>query len=190
MVAHFQSCETRDVAVIQNALNANLPPDVRILEVEKAPPEFHARFSARWRGYKYRIRGTQRAIGRSYSWYVPEKLDLDILNELARELIGDHCFKSFCHERPGEDEDYRSRIYRAEWNMDGDDTVFNIDGIRFLHGMVRLLVGTMLDIARGSVEITSIQQIIDKEDVRYAGTKAPAQGLILTAVGYHEWPHR
>jgi tRNA pseudouridine38-40 synthase len=67
--------------------------------------------------------------------------------------------------------------------------LYQIEGIRFLHGMVRLLVGTMLDIERGSMQLTSLQDIITEEDVRYAGTKAPAHGLTLTAVGYNEWPH-
>ena len=189
MVAHFQSDEIRDCSVILNALNANLPPDVRILEVSQASAEFHARFSAKWRGYKYRIRQAQCAIGRQYSWYIPEKLAIDELNQLAIELIGDHCFKSFCHERPDEN-DYRSRIYRSEWTKEGSDIFFKIDGIRFLHGMVRLLVGTMLDIVRESMEFTNLQQIIENEDVRFAGTKAPAQGLTLTAVGYHDWPQQ
>lgn len=187
MVAHFDAREPRDPEIVRKAVNANLPPDVRILDAGIADLEFHARFSAKWRGYQYRIRTVQRAINRHYSWYIPEQIPLELLNTLASELIGDHCFRSFCHERPDEDH-YRSRIFKAEWVRDGDDVIFRIDGIRFLHGMVRLLVGTMLDISKGSLEFSNLQQIIEKEDVRYAGTKAPAHGLTLTAVGYHDWP--
>ncbi|RQV99387.1 tRNA pseudouridine(38-40) synthase TruA [bacterium] len=187
MVAHFKAAEDRNAETILKALNANLPPDIRILKVQIADRDFHARFHAKWRGYVYRIRSEQRAIGRQYSWYLPDKLNLDDLNKLASEVLGDHCFRSFSHERPDE-EHYRSRIYRATWEKESEDLLFRIDGIRFLHGMVRLLVGTMLDITRGSLEFSNLQQIIEKKDVRFAGTKAPAHGLTLTAVGYHDWP--
>ncbi len=187
MIAHFETAIKRDPEVVRNALNSNLPPDIRILDAKEADESFHARFDAKWRSYQYRIRSTQRAIGRQYSWFVTDNLKLDRLNELASEIVGDHSFRSFAHDRPDE-EHYLSRIFRAEWGMDGGDVLFRIDGIRFLHGMVRLLVGTMLDIARGSMEFSNLQEIIEKEDIRYSGTKAPAHGLTLTAVGYHDWP--
>jgi len=187
MVAHFGAVDKRDPGVILSALNANLPPDIRILDARVADINFHARFDAKWRGYQYRIHNSQRAIGRKYSWFLPDNLNLDVLSNLASEIVGDHCFRSFAHERPDE-EHYQSRIFQAVWVSEGEDILFKIAGIRFLHGMVRLLVGTMLDITRGSMDFSTIQEIIERQDIRFSGTKAPAHGLTLTAVGYHDWP--
>jgi tRNA pseudouridine38-40 synthase len=187
MVAHFKADGKREPDVVLRALNATLPPDARVLDVCVEKPVFHARFSAKWRSYEYHIFSSPRAIGRQYGWFLPGKPDIETLRRLATEIIGDHCFRSFAHTRPDEPH-YRSIIYRSEWKADQKGFVYHIEGIRFLHGMVRLLVGTMLDIARGSMQVTSLQEIIAREDVRFAGTKAPAQGLTLTAVGYHEWP--
>jgi tRNA pseudouridine38-40 synthase len=187
MVAHFRVDDPREPEVVFRALNATIPPDVRVLDVCIEHPGFHARFDAKWRAYQYRIYSAPKAIGRKYGWFLPDKPDIEILQRLSSELIGNHCFRSFAHNRPDEPH-YRSIIYRSEWENDHEGLVYRIEGIRFLHGMVRLLVGTMLDIARGSMKVTSMREVITREDVRFAGTKAPAQGLTLTAVGYHDWP--
>jgi tRNA pseudouridine38-40 synthase len=187
MVAHFKADGIREPDVVLRALNATLPPDARVLDIHMERSGFHARFDAKWRAYEYHIFSSTRAIGRQYGWFLQDKPDIVALRKLATEIIGDHCFRSFAHSRPDEPH-YRSIIYRSEWEVVQEEIIYHIEGIRFLHGMVRLLVGTMLDIARGSLRAAGLREIIAKEDVRFAGTKAPAHGLTLMAVGYQEWP--
>jgi tRNA pseudouridine38-40 synthase len=148
---------------------------------------FHARFSAKWRGYVYRIARRPVSIGRAYCWQCPFDLDRSRLQSAADRILGSCCFSSFSHSEENETH-YLSDVYRAEWTEDGPYLDFNIDANRFLHGMVRFLVGTMAAIGRGKLEPQAMSEILESRDVRRAGQKAPASGLTLVQVGYRPWP--
>jgi len=192
-VAHFRVDSFREPAVVMRAFNALLPGDIRVKQACLASAEFHARFSAQWRGYRYRIARAPLAIGRTYCWTCPNTLDLSRLRQAAPLILGSHRFKAFAHYSEKEVH-YLSTVHRVEWIESGPHLEFHIVANRFLHGMVRLLVGTFVNIGRGKTEIETFKQIMATDDVRQAGPKAPASGLTLMTVGYDAWrddnPHK
>lgn len=187
-VAHFFASPHRSTESVKSALNANLPPDIRIKSVLFAEAGFHARFSARWRGYRYRIAVEPVAIGRQYRWNCPYRIErFDAMQQAAELILGEHAFRSFAHENE-EESHYLSNVYTSRW-MENDAVLeYQIEANRFLHGMVRLLVGTFVSVGRGKISAGDIANILRANDVRSAGPKAPACGLTLTSVGYRPWP--
>ncbi|MBU0508854.1 tRNA pseudouridine(38-40) synthase TruA [bacterium] len=185
-VAHFTVHRERPPEVITKALNSLLPPDVRITDTRIADDRFHARYSAQWRAYRYRIALRPLAVGRSYSWWCPFRLDPVPMQRAAGLIVGERVFRSFAHESEKELH-YLSTVHHAEWREHGPHLEFRIAANRFLHGMVRLLVGTFVEVGRGRRDPQDIERILLAEDVRQAGPKAPAHGLTLMAVGYESW---
>ncbi|MBI5059142.1 tRNA pseudouridine(38-40) synthase TruA [candidate division KSB1 bacterium] len=185
-VAGFRTDVEREPATAVRALNSHLPPDMRILSVSKAESDWHPRFSAKWRSYEYCISKSPRSIGRAYSWYLPRVLNVERMNEAAGYLRGSHSFRAFAHESPAE-KHYLSDVYRIDWEEDDNNYVFRIAANRFLHGMVRLLVGTFANVGRGKIGPESVTEILNSHDVRNSGMKVPAAGLVLTGVGYAPW---
>jgi tRNA pseudouridine38-40 synthase len=187
-VAHFCASPHRPPESVRSALNAYLPSDIRIKSVQYADAGFHARFSARWRGYRYRIALEPVAIGREYCWICPYRIERFADMQRAAELIlGEHAFRSFAHENEAELH-YLSNVYTSCWTQRDAELEYCIEANRFLHGMVRLLVGTFVSVGRGKIIAGDIADILRANDVRLAGPKAPACGLTLTSVGYHSWP--
>jgi tRNA pseudouridine38-40 synthase len=185
-VAHFRAGLYRPPETVCRALNAMLPDDVRVKTVSMAAPDFHARYSANWRAYRYRIAREPVALGRAYCWYCSHRLNLDAMQAAAAHVRGNHCFRSFAHTSEKEMH-YLSSVYRADWIARGEFLDFHIEANRFLHGMVRLLVGTFVSIGRGKYTPDRMPEIIEALDIRHSGPKAPAGGLTLMAVGYEPW---
>jgi tRNA pseudouridine38-40 synthase len=188
-VVQFRTQVQRTPQVVLRGLNANLPRDVRVKTAVFADTDFHARFSARWRGYMYRIALQPVAVARAYSWQCPFDLDLGPMQAAARQILGSHDFRAFAHEMENETH-YLCDVYRAEWLEVGPHLELHLEANRFLHGMVRLLVGTFVNIGRLKQPPESLKMILDGRDVRQAGPKAPACGLTLRAVGYRPWPEQ
>ena len=185
-VASFRSSMLRPPQVVARALNAMLPFDVRVKQVAHAEPDFHARYSACWRAYRYRVAWRPQAIGRAYCWNYPYRLNVAQMQAAADHILGDRAFHSFAHASEKE-QHYLSSVYRAAWSETDRGYEFQIEANRFLHGMVRLLVGTFVRIGRGMIEVDRLPEILAAQDVRLAGAKAPARGLTLMAVGYEPW---
>jgi tRNA pseudouridine38-40 synthase len=163
---------------VAEALNTVLPEDVAVVAAEAAAEEFHARFSARARSYRYRIwRPRQRSpfeAGRS--WWYPRPLDRARLDEQAGALVGEHDFRAFTPTETQHKEFVRA-IEAAQWVDEGDVLVFEVTADSFLRHMVRTLVGTMID----GVDVEPLLQGRPRAD---AGQTAPPSGLYLTDVRY------
>jgi tRNA pseudouridine38-40 synthase len=185
-VAHFRTSLSRSPSTILRALNALLPDDIRIRDVSIASSDFHARFSARWRAYRYRIALRPIALMRHTAWWHSKHLEICPMQDAADYILGDHCFRTFAHHNELE-KHYLSTCYRAEWREQGPYLDFYIEANRFLHGMVRFLVGTIVDIGRGKIDVEIFRKMLAAEDVALAGPKAPARGLTLMSVGYKPW---
>ena len=177
-----------DVAGLRRALNALLPRDVWVERVAAMRPGFHARNNATARRYRYLI-GTDEAsrspFRRPYEWALGRPLDLDGLARAAAELHGEHDFRGLAMAGAS-NPDYRCRVALAEWapRADGAGVTFEIEADRFVHRMVRFLVGLMVDIALGRRPPTDLSTLLAATDNQAASPPAPPQGLYLAAVRY------
>lgn len=167
----------------QKGLNAVLPHDIRIRHLEEAPADFHARFSAKERRYRYYLSSAPMAIGRQYCWFYPHPLDLETMNRAAQHCIGEHDFEAFCSSE-AETPHYRCDVYDAFWFRENHQIIFDIRANRFLHNMVRTLTGTLLGVGRGKITIENFLAILESRDRKKAGMTVPAAGLILEEVIY------
>ena len=169
------------------ALNTRLPADIRIQGSSEVPPDFHPRFTATVKTYEYRILNrtfadpTRRL--NSYFWYGP--LDVDAMRQAASYLVGMHDFKSFATAKPEVTDTVRT-IYETSLEKEDDLIRFRITGNGFLYNMVRIIVGTLLDIEAGRLPPDSVPAILKSRDRSRAGKTAPACGLYLEQVFYKD----
>ncbi|MCY7358072.1 MAG: tRNA pseudouridine(38-40) synthase TruA [Rudanella sp.] len=183
--AHFdlpQPLENPDQIVY--SLNAMLPTDIAIRRIFPVDTDAHARFSANSRYYQYRIRQQKDAFRPGQCYYFRHELDIDAMNEAAALLLQYTNYKSFSRAKAAV-KHFHCTIDLAEWRPDtGADLTFHIRANRFLWGMVRAIVGTLLDLGQGRMTIADFERIILALDRQVAGRAAPASGLFLCEVGY------
>jgi len=176
---------------LARALNRALPAAIRVLSVEEATPEFHARRSARAKTYRYRIyRGEicPPFLAR-YIHHHPYPLDENAMRDAATVIVGEHDFTSLAAvdpERGREDEEASNvrTIYSSEWAREGEELIYTVRGSGFLHHMVRNLVGTFLLVGKGTLDRAGMKRILEACDRSAAGPTAPACGLYLVSVEY------
>lgn len=167
------------------ALNSLLPRDVRILKSSEADPSFHARYSAKARTYQYFLypAGIRHPMLRNYCYQVRRQLNLQLLNEYAVRLLGEHDFTAFSMPLIGDASPYR-RISSAGFFLSRGFTVFSITGNAFLRRMVRSIVGTLLELEGKNADPETVTKIMESRERKHAGTTAPAKGLFLQKVMY------
>lgn len=182
-VAHFDLNHEVDPGKLQRSLNGILKSDIRIRKISSIDSDFHARYSAISREYHYRISPQPTAIYEEYAWHITYDLNLKKMNEAAKLISGRHDFKSFCRSK-SDVNNYYCNVMRAEWIEQDMFIVFIIKADRFLHGMVRALVGTIVDLGRSKLNIGDFADILKGRDRSLAGQAAPARGLILEKVFY------
>ncbi len=181
-VANFKTEDTIDVFKFQHSLNAILPKDISVLKTENVPVEFHSRFDAKRRSYIYLISKMKSPFYSNYSYYYHHKINCTVLNELSKGLPGKKDFTSFARQNT-DTKNKICNIYEAYWKERGSLVFFKIEADRFLHGMVRTIVGTLLNIAKGN-STESIENIFEVKKRSAAGEAAPAKGLFLYKVKY------
>jgi tRNA pseudouridine38-40 synthase len=182
-VANFHTDSGLDEQSILKGLNAVLPRDILVKKADLVNPEFNARFSAKSRIYRYRIFLGRTAILRRYVWEILYRLDPDKISEAAALVCGEHDFSSFCVAESSKESNV-CRVMSAIWEQAGDELTFTVEANRFLHTMVRSLVGTMVEVARGYFSISDFEDIRKAKNRRKAGPTAPACGLCLVEVKY------
>lgn len=184
-VAHAD-VETRyDDADLLHALRRMSPPDLVIADLTTVPEDFHARYSARRRSYRYRIITSPDPFQSRYAWYVPIPLDLQSMREAAELLHGRHDFTTLSKHNP-DTPDPLCEVYRAEWIEREHQLDFHVTANRFLYGMVRLLVGFQYDVGRGSRGAGELPGLLAVADRSLQSMAVPAVGLSLVEVGYDE----
>jgi len=168
------------------ALNAFLPGDIRILSAVKCRHEFHARFDATGKQYRYFIwnHASMNPLLRHTAWQVPQRLDLAAMRSAARLFIGQHDFKSFAGTRNYEMESTIRTLTRCDLKRNGPLLTFIIEGDGFLYKMCRGIVGTLVQTGRGKFALSDIKAMLAARDRRAAGMTAPAHGLVLWKVFY------
>ena len=184
-VAHVVTEAAPDVRRLRAQLRGLLPPSIAVLDAAPAPDGFHARFDAVRRTYHYHVSDGPRAL--DAGWRVPllRFPDVDAMNAAAGALLGEHEFSSFCRTR-SETTNRVCRVGYARWVPEAraGDWRFEIAADRFVHGMVRAIVGTLLEIGRGRRAVSVLPEILAAHDRRAAGPAAAAQGLVLHHVAY------
>lgn len=187
-VASFRLAASIETTTLARALNAVLPPNVRVAAAEVMPDDFHARFSATGKIYDYRIVNAPFASPflRRYVWHVIPPIRQDAMREAALALVGEHDFAAF--QGTGSDVHTSVRtVRRIEWRGSGgpdDPLTLQIEGDGFLRHMVRNIAGTLVDIGLGRWPAGAIEAILASADRARAGTTAPAAGLVLREVLY------
>ncbi len=182
-VAHFTTSTFLDPFRILGGLNGTLPEDIIVRRAEEVPLDFHARFSAKSRSYSYTITLVPSALLRKYAWYVPHRLETAQLDRAAGSIVGTRSFRSFCRVQPDVNH-YFCAVSEAFWSVECEVLKFRITANRFLHGMVRGLVGTMVDVARGHLTMDEYDRLLRQGERSDAGQSAPARGLVLEEVTY------
>ena len=184
-VVHFDLHEQVDVFRFAHSLNGVLTPDIAILEAVQTRDDFHARYDARRRRYGYYVSVQSRAIDRRSRARIGPGVDFDSMNAAAKDLVGRHDFSSFCRTQ-SETRNRVCTVYEAAWQAEtrAGDWCFSMEADRFLHGMVRSVVGTLLQVGRGGRETDCMPDILARQDRRAAGPAARAKGLVLEGVGY------
>lgn len=182
-VANFFSATRLSRETLQRALNALLPKDVRVTKVAQALLDFDARRRAKSRTYRYVLVQKPTALARFFTWYVFQPLNLTKMQSATRFLLGRHDFSSFC-VREADEKSRRCTVAQARWRKAGAGIVFDITADRFLRGMVRSIVGTLVGVGRGKISAAQFRSILRRRDRRKAGPSAPAHGLCLWDVAY------
>lgn len=188
-VAHIDLPESVDPPWLHHKLNRLLPPSIYIKALTPVPPSAHARFDALSRLYTYYVNIAPSPFLTDTSYYCPYPLDVKIMNEAATFLLGEHDCKSFCKGH-ADVPHHTCHITTASWHQKGDQLIFLIQANRFVHGMVRAIVGTLLEVGRKRLTPTDFNDIIAQKDRCAAKSAAPPQGLFLTKVAYpaHIYP--
>ena len=182
MVAHFEVPRSElkvPVPKMLLALNAFLPEDIRVMAVARARPDFHARFQAKGKQYRYYV-WNHRAMNpllRNTAWQVPLPLDLKSMREAAKLFLGKRDFKSFAATHPRPKENTVRTLTRCEIRKQGPLLTFIIEGDGFLYKMCRGIVGTLVQLGQGKFTANDIEQILEAKDRRKAGMSAPAKRL-------------
>jgi|UniRef100_A0A7C5ALN9 tRNA pseudouridine38-40 synthase len=185
-VVNFLTLSPLPLRAFLHGLNALLPRDIAVQAAEEAPLDFHARYAARWKTYEYDIinQPVRSPLKERYAWWLAGPLDFLALKEAARLLPGKHDFTAFraAGSRPGP---AVRQVREAFWQKGGEGRLtFTITADGFLRGMVRSLVGTMVEIAKGKYPPHYLKEVLAKGDRRLAGPTAPPQGLFLVKVEY------
>ena len=176
---------------LRSAINGNMWRDIRIMKVEKAPDDFHARFSAKRKTYLYRIVNApvMSPFWRRFAHHESRPLDVGRITEAARLLLGEHDWTAFASARSDGESRVRTILdctVESRWDSRAGAAVieFSISANGFLRYMVRSIVGTMLEVGRGEKDFDTIQTAVVTGDRSLAGKTAPANGLTLMKVEY------
>jgi tRNA pseudouridine38-40 synthase len=164
-------------------MNAVLPSAIAVLDFIPVNEEAHCRFDAIGRKYVYRIHTFKDPFMHDRGWFYPYPMDLALLNEAALLIEGEHDFTSFA-KRNSQVHTHNCTIMQANWVKEDGVYTFSIQGNRFLRGMVRGLVATMVKVGRGKISVPEFHQILQSKDCTQADFSAPPQGLVLEDVIY------
>lgn len=169
-------------ALLQN-LNAFLPKDIAIHSIQPIHPEASARYHATERSYRYLITRKKDPLLVGMAWYCFKPLDIPTMNRAAALLKGTHDFECFSKVKTDVNH-FVCTLKKAQWNQKKDILYFDIAANRFLRGMVRAIVGTLVDVGSGKISLKEFEAILKSKDRKKAGMNVPAEGLYLMDVKY------
>ena len=168
---------------LKNAINSNLGNDIYIKDCSEVNLSFNSRFSAKKRCYIYKITKTSSPFNYNRTWFNNYNIDLSLMNKAAELVLGNHDF-SLLSKTNTEIDNKNCYIYKSEWKCLGNEFIYTIEANRFLHHMVRYLVGAMVEVGKDNLSINHLMQLLNNETKNISTFKAPAQGLYLKKVYY------
>lgn len=191
MVAHLDLPRgefNMPVPKLRLALNAFLPPDIRIVDARRCSATFHARFDATGKEYRYRVwnHRSMNPLLRHQAWHVPQPLDHESMRSAASLLVGRHDFKSFAGTRNYEMKSTVRTLTRCEIRRQGSLLTFVIEGDGFLYKMCRGIAGTLVQVGRGKFDPSDVRRMVEGRNRTMGGMTAPAHGLTLWKVFYRK----
>jgi tRNA pseudouridine38-40 synthase len=181
---HFDSDETINPAIVYN-VNSILPDDIAVNKLLMVSQESHCRFDAIAREYVYQIYWFKNPFLSNRAFYYPYKLDLDRLNEAAGILFHYNDYSAFSKRRT-QVRTYACTILESSWRIADEKLLYTVKANRFLRGMVRGLVGTMLQIGKGKLQVMELRKILEENDSTLVDFSVPAKGLFLKRVEFPE----
>ncbi len=182
-VANFIIDKNLDLFKFKHSLNSVLPSDISLVEINKVDEKFHSRFDAKQRSYIYLISKEKSPFYFRYSYFHKNDLDTNMLNNLSRSFLGEKDFSSFCKVNTGVDSKI-CNVFETGWRKNKNFYLFYIEANRFLYGMVRTIVGTLLRAIQSENPGQYIKKIINFKNRESAADSAPAKGLFLYKVKY------
>lgn len=184
MFAHFDFDEQMPENIIFK-LNSFLPQDITIASIFEVKADAHARFHAVSRTYNYRISTIKNVFNYDFAYALQKTLDLDLMNKACDILLQYTNFQ--CFSKVNTDvKTYNCKLMQAQWAVENDELIFTIKADRFLRNMVRAIVGTLINIGLGKLEVENLHDILKSKDRGEAGFSVPAHGLYLVNVEYPE----
>ena len=183
MYAHFDFDAPFDTQKLVYKLNSFLPKDIVIYAIFSVADEAHCRFDATKRTYEYHINTFKDAFLQEQSWYLNQKLDVDLMNEAAKLLLQHTNFQSFSKVNTDVNT-FDCTIFEAYWTQKDNKLIFTISANRFLRNMVRSIVGTLVNIGLHKINLDDFKSIIESKNREKAGFSVPAHGLYLTKIEY------
>ncbi len=183
-VAHLE-CQTRiPPDILQLKINDELPPDIHVLHLEKAPETFHARHSAVARSYLYQISRRRTAFGKRFVWWVKDSLNVDAMRQASALFVGMHNFESFTADDSTE-KSTKVLLAPIELKECGELILLRFWGSHFLWKMVRQIVGVIVEVGRGKLSLAEVQSFFETKSQRPAQLTAPPSGLFFERAYYH-----
>ncbi len=179
---HFDTVLSITTSHIYN-LNAILPKSIVVKNIVEVPTDAHCRFDATKRSYIYQIHTQKNPFLEGRSWYYPFPINITLLQQAADCLLLHTDFESFSKKNTTVNT-FDCSITKALWSQEGDQIFFSIDSNRFLRGMIRGLVGTMLQVGRGQLSLEAWEQVIRSKNEQNVDFSTPAHGLYLSAIQY------
>ena len=184
-IVNFHTSATMSLQDMLQYMNQYLPEDIAVVEIEEVSERFHSRLNAKGKRYSYRVWNSSipNVFWRRYAHTVEDKLDLEAMKSATSYLLGEHDFKSFTSTKKGKKSTVR-RIDNIEIVKEGDMLTFTFTGNGFLYHMIRILVGTLLEVGRGVRTADSIPAVLESKNRENAGELVPGKGLVLEEVFY------
>lgn len=179
-----EAASDSDIDTARYNLNSILPPDIVIRKIFRVKDDAHCRFDAASREYKYFIHQQKDPFLQDTAFYYPYKLDFNKLNEAARQIMQYEDFTSFS-KRNTQVKTFLCKIENSEWKVEGNKMVYQVIANRFLRGMVKGLVGTMLRVGSGKISTNEFLEIIESKDCTNADFSPPSKGLFLISVNHN-----
>lgn len=184
-VAHVTLLSETEAIRLERALPGLMPPDIQVFAFQRVPMDFHARFSAIARRYSFHLL-LRREIFQPNTWQITRTMDRGAMDKAASYFPGSHDCASFCKTSSLKDNGNICQIDLCAFEWSEDSAIFHVQANRFLHHMVRIMVGTLVEVGRGQRPPEQIPEILKARDRSSAGYMAPPEGLFLEEVYYPE----